>query len=78
MAPHNLVTDAWRFVVSSPRTGQAGAGSQQKECTPNFKVIRSLLIEYKISIQTQTSCLGMGSGQLFLLLYAVLALGFEE
>jgi len=45
MAPHNLVTGASRFVVSSPRTGQAGAGSEQNECTPNFTVIQSLLIE---------------------------------
>jgi hypothetical protein len=78
MAPLNLVTDAWHFVLSSPRTGQGGAGSQQKECMPNSKVIWSLLIEYKICIQTQISCLSLGSGQLLLLPYAVLMLRFEK
>jgi len=77
MLPHNLVTDALCFVVSSPRTGQVGAGSQQNECMPNFKVIWSLLIKCKISIQTQISCLSLGSGQILLLPYSVLTLRFD-
>jgi hypothetical protein len=45
---------------------------------PNFKVIWSLLIEYKISIWTQISCLSLSSGRLLLLPYALLTFGFEQ
>ena len=65
-------------VLSSPRIGQAWAGSQQKESTPNSKLVWSLLIEYKISIRTQISCLSFGSCRLLLLPYALLALRFVK
>jgi hypothetical protein len=65
-------------LLSSPRTGQAGELSQQKEYTQNSKVIWSLLIEYKISIWTQIRCRSLGSGQLLLLPYALQAFGFKQ
>jgi hypothetical protein len=65
-------------VVSSPRTGQTRAGSQQKESTPNSKLVQSLLIEYKISIRAQISCLSFGSCRLLPLPYALLAFRFVK
>lgn len=67
-----------KTAVSSPRMGQVGAGSQQKEYRPKSKVIWSLLIEYEISIWTQISCLSLGNDRLLLLPYALLISGFEE